>query len=377
MITGLQTGGAELALVTLVAEINRDLVDSAVICLQGGSHVKTIEALGVPVYQLGMDFGLTSSLKLAKFIGLTRRLKPDVIHGWMIHGNLAAELLGISAKARPPVLWSILSSLGSLHTEKRRTALLTRLAARLSSRPYCVLYNSRVGAFEHEQIGYNPKRTRVIPTGFNCDKFRPDSKARCSVRGELGVPEQVSLIGLIARYHPVKDHNTFLKAAAMLVTSTSCVHFLLAGHSVDKSNVELMNQIRELGLERRVHLLGERSDIPRLTASLDIASLCSVGEAFPNSIGEAMACGVPCVTTDVGDCRWILGTTGVVVPPRNPVALCEAWKRVLELPPDERRHCGEEARTRVLQEFSINAIARQYESLYLEMLGADRTCTRV
>jgi len=320
-----------------------------------------------------MSSGLASAVKIQQLIRLTRELKPDILHGWLIHGNLAAALSAVFATARVPVLWGVRDSVEYLHSESRATAALIRLGARCSSHPFCIVYNSRLGAREYEKLGYDSRRTRIIPNGFDCDLFRPDVAARESVRRELAVAESATLIGLIARHHPAKDHVNFFRAATALVSSGLDAHFLLAGRGIEKTNPNITAQVSDSGLKGRVHLLGERSDIPRLTAALDLATLCSVAEAFPNSIGEAMACGIPCVATDVGDCRWIIGDTGRVIRPGDSAALLTAWQELLKLSRCEHDSLGEAARNRVCRDFSIGTIARQYESLYLEMLGEDRT----
>jgi glycosyltransferase involved in cell wall biosynthesis len=256
-----------------------------------------------------------------------------------------------------------------MKAEKKSSAAVIRVGAHLSGRPERILYNSRVSANQHEAIGYRADRRRVIPNGFDCKWFRPDAEARASVRDELGVGEKTPLIGLIGRYHPMKDHANFLTAASLLLKQVSAAHFLLAGVDIDTSNKELSTKISALGLQGRVHLLGERQDIPRLTAALDIASSSSFVEAFSNVIGEAMACGVPCVVTDVGDSAWIVGDTGRVVPPRDPLALCGAWRELLQMGQGPRAALGERARARIVRDFSLDQSVRLYEELYTEAIN--------
>ena len=152
----------------------------------------------------------------------------------------------------------------------------------------------------------------MIPNGFDTDVFVPSDNARASVRAELGVPENTVLVGRIGRYHHTKDYPNFLQAAAMLLRNHPDIQFLVAGKNVDWNNGELRRQVQEFGLVERIHLLGERFDIPRLTAALDIAVSSSHAEGFPNVVGEAMACAVPCVVTDVGDSSWLVGDTAAM-----------------------------------------------------------------
>ncbi|NEP28701.1 glycosyltransferase, partial [Moorena sp. SIO3I6] len=214
-------------------------------------------------------------------------------------------------------------------------------------------------------LGYSSQNSCVIPNGFDTSLFKPSLEARAAFRSELGLSEQSILIGLIGRYHPMKDHPNFIRAASLLVKEFPDVHFIMVGTEVDQDNNFLSSLIQDLGLSNHIHLLGERSDIPRLTAALDINTLASAyGEAFPLVIGEAMSSGVPCVVTDVGDSAWIVGNTGRVVPPRNSEALARAWKELILMGNEGRKVLGKAARSRIIDSFSINSVVAQYESLY-------------
>jgi glycosyltransferase involved in cell wall biosynthesis len=285
----------------------------------------------------------------------------------MYHANLSATLAAATLLRRVPVIWGIHSSL-DLKADKKLTAAVILMGALLSAWPKRIVYVSRASANQHEAIGYRSDRRLVIPNGFDCEAFRPDTEARANVRAELGLAEEALLIGLIARYHPQKDHVNFLTAASLLIEQGFNAHFLLIGTGVDISNKELSTQIVTLGLQGWVHLLGERRDIPRLNAALDIASTSSSGEAFPTVIGEAMACGVPCVVTDVGDSSLIVGETGRVISPRDPVALSAAWRDMLRMGGKARTALGERARARIVTNFSLDKVVRQHEKLYAEVI---------
>jgi glycosyltransferase involved in cell wall biosynthesis len=245
---------------------------------------------------------------------------------------------------------------------------LIRIGALLSHHVDGIIYNGEISARQHEAVGYAADRACVIPNGFDCAQFVPSADAHTTVRRELGVADDTIIIGLIARYHPMKDHANFLSAAAALMAVRRDVHFVLAGRDVDASNVEISDTLRGLKLGNRIHLLGERHDMPLLTAALDIAtSSSSWGEGFPNAIGEAMACAVPCVVTDIGDSARVVGPCGRSIVPRDPSALANAWGELLNLPSDERRELGQSARRRVMDRYSIDAVVRQYEDLYMRI----------
>lgn len=368
--TGLFTGGAEVMLGELLREM--DGFDPAVVSLVPGGPLRgRIEALGVPVFDLGMRRGRPTPAALCRLARLYRKVRPDVVQGWMYHANLAATLAAaVVSPRRTPVLWGIHNSVNDLGSEKRLTGATVRLGARLSASPRRIVYVSRTSAEQHEAIGYRKDRRKVIPNGFDHERWRPDPEAYAAVRSELGMDQGTPLIGLIARYHPTKDHAGFLAAANLLAEREPDVHFLLAGQGVEASNRALAVPASRPALRGRTHLLGERNDVPRLAAALDVAASSSRGEAFPVAIGEAMACGVPCAVTDVGDSAWLVGDAGRVVPPRDPDALAAAWRDLLRMGRERRAALGERARRRIAQRFSLAKTVRSYEDLYEEVAGS-------
>ncbi|MDZ8110073.1 MAG: glycosyltransferase [Nostoc sp. DedQUE12a] len=376
IITGLSTGGAEVMLYKLISRINRQRFTPVVVSLMdSGTWGDRIVNLGIPVYTIGMKPGTLKLINIWRMIHIVRQLKPDLIQGWMYHGNLAAQFVRLFIFRQVPVFWNIRHSLHSLELEKPRTTIIIKLCARFSHLPKKIIYNSHNSSKQHEKIGYCLEKTCVIPNGFEIEKFKPSTEARLSVRSELNTPENALLIGLIGRYHPIKDHFNFLQAAALLLKTYSNVQFVLVGNQVDWDNHILSELIHELGLIQHIYLLGERHDVPRLTAALDIASSSSSGEGFPNVIGEAMSCGVPCVVTDVGDSGWIVGDTGKVVPPKNPEALVNAWQALINIGKDGRESLGKAARARVIKCFSLDSIVAEYEAIYDNILPQKNTKT--
>jgi glycosyltransferase involved in cell wall biosynthesis len=287
----------------------------------------------------------------------------------MYHGNLAAQVAGAFAQRRVPVVWNVRQSLYGFDYEKRSTASVIRLCARLSNLPSRIIYNSRIAAAQHGAIGYQLQNSLVIPNGFITNQFTPSLEARRSVRTELGVAENAILIGLVSRYHPVKDHGNFLHAAAILLKSNPDVQFVLCGDKVNWVNASLCRLIEELKLAERIHLLDQRQDMARITAALDVACSSSSAESFPNVIGEAMSCGVPCVVTDVSDLVWIVGETGRVVPSRNAQALADGMRELVEMGSEGRAALGEAARARVITRFPLKQIGSLYQTLYEEVLA--------
>jgi len=365
VVNDLAIGGSEMMLYKLLSRVSREKFAPTVISLDGVGKVgERIRQLGIPVHAMSMKPSLLLPFFLLRLIRTARRVNPDLIQGWMYHGNVAAQLAGMFVRRPVLVFWNIRQSLYSLADEKPATAKVIKLGARLSKWPARILNNSSKSVLQHGAIGYETNSTVVIPNGFDTDLFTPSAEACRSVRSELGVSHDTFLIGLIGRYHPLKDHRTFLQAAALLLKNYPDAQFVLAGKQIDWNNEALRGQVQQLGMVERVHLLGERLDMPRLTAALDVATSSSCEEGFPNVIGEAMSCGVPCVVTDVSDLPWIVGDTGRVVSRRDPAALAEAWRELIELSPPARAALGVAARSRVTEWFSLNSVVEQYEALY-------------
>jgi len=364
VITGLSTGGAETMLLKLLSAASGNM-DHVVVSLgDKGTIGPRIAALGVPIHCLGLKRNAPNPFSALSMLPLARRIDPKLIQGWMYHGNLMASMATLALRQKPPVLWNIRQTIYDLCRERWLTAKLIRLGARLSSGPAAIIYNSKTSATQHEELGYRADKRVVIPNGFDCQVLRPDEAARRAVRAELGITDDTVLVGLVARYHPMKDHVGFLKAAAIVVRFHPQARFVLAGAGVSSTQPELAEGIQQNELGDRVILLGERSDIPRLNNAFDIGCSASWSEAFSNSIGEAMACGVPCAVTDVGDSEYIVGDSGFVAPPRAPEALAEAIGRLVEIGRSGRQQLGVKARQRIETEFSLSSIVQNYENLY-------------
>jgi glycosyltransferase involved in cell wall biosynthesis len=302
-------------------------------------------------------------------------LRPTLVQTWLYHADFAGLLAGLFA--RVPVVWNIRCA--ELDPRDHAPSLMTLIRAlALASRyPAAVICNSHAGQRAHEQLGYVPRKWAVIPNGFDTDAFRPRSEARAALRGELGLPVETTLVGLLARFHPMKDQASFLNAAKIVIGAKPDVRFVLAGRGIDAAP-SLRRLVDELGLTAHVHLLPPRTDAPSFLAALDVAVSSSYGEAFPNMVGEAMACGIPCIVTDVGDSARIVGDTGVLVPPRDPAALAAGIVEILAADPAARAARGLAARARIVSEFSVERAAARYEALYRGVAtGADNPTDEV
>jgi glycosyltransferase involved in cell wall biosynthesis len=370
LITGLATGGAETMMLKLLQNLDRRRFAPHVISLTTKGEIgPRIEAIDIPVYVMEMKSGMPSPLKFIHLVKLLRELRPDLLHTWMYHadllGGLAARLAGIRS-----VVWGVRNSDLSPDLSKSTTLMTAKVCAQLSGwLPERILTCSDRAKSVHVNAGYREDKFVLIPNGFDIERFAPDSNARVSVRNELGLAPSTPLIGLIARKDSQKNHIGFVEAAARVHQAQPNVHFLLAGTGIDSSNGFLVQAIEKVDLLGHFHMLGRRDDIPRLMAALDVlASSSSFGEAFPNVLGEAMACAVPCVVTDVGDSADIVGDTGKVVPSGEMGGLAQNIVELLDNP-DQCRTLGLRARQQVKEKYEIGKVTRLYEAFYAEMLA--------
>jgi glycosyltransferase involved in cell wall biosynthesis len=366
VITGVTMGGAEMMLFRLLARGDRGRFSPMVVSLLApGAVGERISAMDVPLLSLGMRQERPLSTAMLRLIPVARSLRPSLIQGWMYHGNLAASGCALLSGRRLPVIWNVRHSIHDMAHENRLTRGFIRLGAALSSSTRAIIYNSRLSASQHEALGYDSDRTVVIPNGFDCQLFRPRPEMAQWLRHEANINPGRVLVGMVARNHPQKDSGNLIKATALLAERGIDVHVVIVGPGFDTDNAEVMGAIAQAGLAGRVSLLGQRHDIPDIVAGLDIATLPSAwGEGFPNVLGEAMACGVPCVTTDIGDSAWIVGHAGIVVPPRDAEALADALGRLVALGCEGRRQLGVAARARVIEHFEVDDIVGRYQGLY-------------
>ena len=373
LITDLSTGGAEMSLFRLLGGIDRTRFENRVISLipVGEIGVK-IRALGIPVTSLGLRRGQFSLAALWSLVHTLRNDRTDILQTWLYH----ADLLGWAAAGLGGVkylVWNIRSSDMDISRYKPLSGLVIRACALLSGRPQAVVVNSLAGQVVHTGLGYHPRRWIHIPNGVDVERYKPDPDARRAVRAELGLSVDAILIGMNARYDPMKNHSGFILAAGRLVRSGLDVHFLLAGQDVDPGNRVLADLIDQENLSGRVHLLGRCEDIPRLDAALDVLAMTSsFGEGFPNAVAEAMSCGIPCAVTDVGDAAFLVGNTGMVVPRDAPGDMADAWGRLIKAGELERQRLGAAARRRVVENFSLSKAVASYEDLYSGLIGMDR-----
>jgi glycosyltransferase involved in cell wall biosynthesis len=351
VISGLGTGGAESFLVALATQLKAHGVEQHIVSVKdGGANAVKLEAAGIPVTILWVS-GLAAAAKAyGPLLDLVTREKPEVLQGWMYHGDLFATLMHSLARRSPRLFWNIRCSDMRLDDYSIQLKMVVRACAWASRRPDVVLANSRAGGDVHLKAGYRPRRLEIVPNGIDTARFKPDGTVRAGVRSELGLSPDIPLLFHVARVDPMKDHLTMLAAAEGLHAGK----LVLVGRGTEK-----------LSRPEGVIALGERSDVPRLLAAGDlVVSSSAYGEGFSNAIAEGMAAGLVPVATDIGDVREIIGITGEVVPMGNAGNLRRAIDRLLQLPAAERQAKGLAARDRIEKQFSLDRAVDRFAALY-------------
>jgi glycosyltransferase involved in cell wall biosynthesis len=369
VVTGLEVGGAETMLVKLLSSMDRAKFDPVVIALKSdGALAKQIRLLDVPLHELGMSgpAGIPSAVTKLKGLGTT--LKPNIVQGWMYHGNLAASIMHKSIRDSSALLWSIRVAADGAHA-KPLTKAVIRVGARFSKSVSLIIYNSVQAANQHAAMGYSDKARAVVPNGFDTDLFAPSDKYRIEARNAFGIPHNVPVVGIVGRYHPMKNHAGFVEAAEKVAAIYPKCHFLFLGGGMDTSNVEITKRIGRAGIADRCVLGGRHQDLHRLYPAMDVHALSSFSEGFPNVLGEAMSCGIPCVATDVGDSGFVVGDTGIMVPKGDMDALANGIVKLLGEHEQDRAVRTESCRQRVIDLFSLPSVVSQYQALFEQAVG--------
>lgn len=371
LITTLDVGGAQQALCRLVERMDRARFASEVVSLvEPGVLAERLRALDVPVRGLGMARGQPSPAGVWRLTAHLARSAPALLQTWLYHADLAGLLAGRLARV-PHIVWNVRAADMDMSQYGRLSGLTRRACAWLSPAPDAVVVNSEAGLRHHDRLGYRPRRWVLIPNGIDTTAFEPDAELGTRVRAELGFGRDELVVGLVARVDPMKGHATFVQAAERLGEALPCVRFLLVGDGTGEGDSgPLQERLARSPVRPHVVGLGRRLDVARLMTAMDLVTQTSpFGEGFPNAIAEAMACGVPCVVTDVGDAAALVGETGVVVAPGDVDGLVAAWRRLLAEPPAERHARGLRARARIEARFDLAATVGRYERLYEHLVS--------
>ena len=366
IITSLSDGGAEAVLYRLCT-FDKKNTHIVISLMDEGKYGALLEKSDIAVHCLDMPAGKINFKALIKLYKFIRQFKPDVVQTWMYHADLIGGVIGRLAGVNN-IIWGVHNTTLIKGKSKRSTIIIAKLNAFISYFiPRKIIYCAEKSRQVQESIGFNSKIGCVVSNGYNIDDFMPNLVAGLNFRNESKLAKDKFLIGHVGRYNPQKDHETLLLSVAELQNLNSNFEVALVGTDLDKDN-EVLNNIIDSKNISCIKRLGQRCDIPAVMNGFDLFVLSSAfGEAFPNVLNEAMGCGTPCVTTDVGDAALIVGDTGWVVPSRNPQALSRAMLKAIEekhnnpIAWDERRLA---CRNRIVNNFSIEKMVTGYHRIW-------------
>ena len=365
VIVGLNVGGAELMLRRLVeAHTRLGLHEHVVISLtDGGSLGHEFTEMGVAVETLNMKGLSDTPVVLYRLAKLLRKLKPDLLQTWMYHADLLGGLSARMAGIRH-VIWGVRTT--DLSQGGNKATLVIRKLCALLSRlvPDQIVCAAHASMKAHVDVGYCANRMLVIPNGFDVSRLKWSSQVRTVTREKLMIKDDDFIVGSVGRYSPVKDHKTFVQPAALISKKFTRAKFLMVGRGLDSSNLDLVDMIEKTGCKERFLLVGQQSDVVPYLNAMDLFCLHSRTEGFPNVLGEAMAVGVPCVSTDVGDAAMLLDNDEFIVERRNPEALAAAVTRLLSMCEDRRHQIGRAGSERIRAKFSMERTAEAFSQLY-------------
>lgn len=368
VINSLHIGGTERMLVKLAR--NRAFAEDELIVvtlIPGGVLRHDLLERNHHLISLGLCRNPISWYRVFKLFGIMRKYKPDVVHSMLYQSDLVAGFTGYLI-GKCPVIWSLRQSNLTKEHNKFATRLCIKLCALMSRfLPDVIVSNTHYAKRTHQQVGYNTDIIKVIPNGFDLCQYKRDVSSAAKIRTELGVRKNEFLVGMVGRLDSQKNHNGFFKAMRIIHDVNSSVNFCLVGEGVNLENPLINKFIFDNDVDiGRLHLLGNRGDINAIMNAIDVLVLPSHGEAFPNVVGEAMACETPCVVTDVGDCAEIVGETGRTVPVGDMYGFADAVLDMLALSQSQMQSIGRSARARVIDRYDIDRIARKYRELYVE-----------
>lgn len=361
LISSLEYGGAERQLIMLAKGLCR-LNNSVLIIVfyPKGELAKELYDNNIKVSVISLDKrGRWQIIGfILRLVRTLRQQKPDILHSYLVVSNILAVVLKpIFPRIR--MVWGVRSTNMDLRRYDWRVRLTYYIERCLSSFADLIIANSYAGRNYAVSNGFPENRMVVISNGIDTGYFKPDVMARKQVRDVWSISEHKKLIGLVGRIDPMKDHVTFLKAAAILASERDDVLFVCVGDGPDSYKKGLNFLTMNLGIEKRFFWAGKCSEMPAMYNALDICcSSSSFGEGFSNVIGEAMACGIPCVVTDVGDSAMIVGDTGIVVPPKSPEKLAEGLRIMIERLKEDN-YLNLKVRKRIVSEFSPDKLVQR------------------
>ena len=374
IITGLGFGGAENNLLNLIKEIDKTKFELHVVSLNGKGYIgEQILNLNIPLnsYEANKSgFILFKLFNIAfvivQIIKLIKQIKPDLIQTWLHHADLIGFLCAFLT-GHKKLVWSVRCSDLKKGYISAKNRYLVKILSFFSYYPIVILFNSHAGIKAHLKIGYKPKKYQCIFNGIDTSRFKPDSEQKYKTKIELKILQNIQTIGYVGKDQNIKDIETFLYSIQEVQKKLPDINVVMIGENLSNNNKNLLNSINELQL-KNIKLIGLKKNIENYMQVFDIMISTSLSEGFPNVLAEAMSCGVPCVSTDVGDARNIIDTNNQLHEVKNYKAISNSCIRILLMNSEEKKKLNESSRKRIIDKFNILSITKQYEIFYKKLV---------
>ncbi len=365
LIRSLEQGGTERQLATLVRSLDRSRFDLTVLTFYpGGYFAKEIYDHDTPVISLQKKARWDVIGFFWRLVTELRRIKPDIIYSFLVEPNLLTPFMKPFARGAK-VAWGIRASNVQLEHYDWFARLNFKLQVFFSRFADLIIFNSYAARDYHFARGFATRNTAVIHGGIDTEVFKPDRPAGRSLRAEWGIDPDAILIGLVARLDPIKDHVTFILAAALVAQHNKDTRFVCVGSGPAKYSAQLRTLTDKVQISDRFTWAGERDDMPAVYNAMDIVCSSSISESLPNSIGEAMACGIPCVVTDVGDSALLVGDDGIVAPPNNSQALADGLSKCID---NLRKGQAGNPRLHITENFDLVRMVKRTEAALTSLI---------
>lgn len=367
--TSLGVGGSEDFLFNLIKTSLSNTYKCSVITLKsGGLNESRLKAIGINVYSINMKSGSLTINSIIRFYNLCRKLKPDFLQGWMYHGNFFVLLYKLFFLKNIPILWNIRASLYNIKNEKINTRIIIYILKFFSKRIDKIIYNSKISLQQHIKFGFYNKNSLIIPNGFDLNIWQPNVNIKNQIKKKFNIPDKSLIVGFAARHHPMKDFSNFISTMELVLKKNNNIFIIMAGEGIDLKNTQVYKISQKFPLNKFI-LLGLVKEMNELMPAFDIFCLSSAwGEGFPNVLGQAMACEVIAVSTDIGDASYIINNKERICKPGSPKSLAKIIISLLSINDNQRNIIKKENRIFIKENFNLSLVSDKYLAVYKNLI---------
>lgn len=363
IISGLNNGGAERSLFNLCNSNLNQHFEQIVLCLgKQGIYGPKLEEIGIKVCYIEFKSG-NKIFRLIKFLKLCKKINPDIVQGWMTHGNFFSLVAFAYLLFKPTLFWNIRQTIYRLKHEVFFTRILLLLNAFFSKVPQKIICNSNLAIHQLSGLGYNSESLVFIPNGFDFDFWKKETEFKVKTREQFCINKQGFVIGYVGRFHEMKNIDLLLNAFSSLSAKYPNLYLMIIGHDASEYPADMERFVNSISVDK-IKILGRKNDIHRYYSCFDLFVLCSAwGEGFPNVLGEAMSNELCCISTNIGEARNLLDVNGFIIPPNNIDALIKTIEDCY-LDIDMIQNKGKNARLRIKEKYSLENTINSYLKLY-------------